>query len=77
MALKLEPSVNNNMDGEEETDGDEVGEQLDNQGCTLMNIGVVYHLTIVAIGRNVGLWLLTAFYALHRVPLFETMQTSY
>ena len=37
MALKLEPSVNNNMDGEEETDG-EVGEQLDNQGCTLMNI---------------------------------------
>ena len=35
MALKLEPSVNNNMDEEEETDG-EVGEQLDNQGCTLM-----------------------------------------
>lgn len=31
MALKLEPSVNNNMDGEEETDGGEGGEQLDNQ----------------------------------------------
>ena len=33
----------------------------------------VYHVTIVAIGHGLKLWLQAVFYALHGVPIFETL----